>query len=368
MIRWLVRLARQPVSAMTPSECIDEQLEVHARLAAVQALEEALAGQRREVLEALVVGRQQRQVVALDLAVAHVAVVDEVRLEPEQGLDVVLLGGLVELDRAVHDAVVGQADGRLIEGGGALGELADVARAVEQRVLGVDVQVRDGRGAHRGGNHRRRGGRLPRIRPPARCAPAICGVQNVVGVYEALGVRRVVNACGIYTDLGGSVLSPSVWAAAAEANATWASMDELLDAAGARVAALCGAPAARVVPGASAGIALSVGACIARGDGRVAEALPRVDAVVLMQRGHEYKYARCATLAGARVEWVDEIAAALARGGACGGPAPRPPRRRGALPLVGRRAARAGRGRAGRRRRRLPELPVVRAGTLVNRR
>ena len=74
-----------------------------------------------------------------------------------------LLGGLVELDGAVHDAVVGQADGRLIEGGGALGELADVARAVEQRVLGVDVQVRDGRGAHRGGNHRRRGGRHPGI-------------------------------------------------------------------------------------------------------------------------------------------------------------------------------------------------------------
>ena len=37
-------------------------------------------------------------------------------------------------------------------------------------------------------------------------------------------------------------------------------------------------------------------------------------AVVLMQRGHEYKYARCATLAGARVEWVDDIAGALGRG------------------------------------------------------
>jgi seryl-tRNA(Sec) selenium transferase len=136
-------------------------------------------------------------------------------------------------------------------------------------------------------------------------------------MYSALGVRRVVNACGIYTDLGGSVLSPSVWAAAEAANGSWAALSELLEATGARVASLCGAPAARVVPGASAGIALSVGACIARGDGRVGEALPRVDAVVLMQRGHEYKYARCATLAGARVEWVDEIAAALARGGAC---------------------------------------------------
>jgi D-glucosaminate-6-phosphate ammonia-lyase len=143
-------------------------------------------------------------------------------------------------------------------------------------------------------------------------APAICGVQNASAMYSSLGVRRVVNACGIYTDLGGSVLSSSVWAAAGAANTTWASMDELLDASGARVAALCGAPAARVVPGASAGIALSVAACIARGDGALSEALPRVDAVVLMQRGHEYKYARCAALAGARVEWVDDIAGALA--------------------------------------------------------
>ena len=81
MIRWLVRAARQPVRQMTPSACWDEQLEVHARLAAVQALEEALAGERREVLEALVGRGEQRQVVALDLAIAHRAVVDEVGLE-----------------------------------------------------------------------------------------------------------------------------------------------------------------------------------------------------------------------------------------------------------------------------------------------
>jgi D-glucosaminate-6-phosphate ammonia-lyase len=134
-----------------------------------------------------------------------------------------------------------------------------------------------------------------------------------------LGVRRVINASGIYTDLGGSVLSERVWAAASAANGIWMSLPELLDASGARVARLCGAPAARVVPGASAGIALSVGACIARGDGRVGEALPLVDSIVLMQRAHasSYAYARCAALAGARVEFVDDLADALSRGGAC---------------------------------------------------
>ena len=106
------------------------------------------------------------------------------------------------------------------------------------------------------------------------------------------------------------MLSAGGVAAAAEANATWAAMDELLDASGARIAALCGCEAARVVPGASAGIALAVGACIARGDGRGDARRCRWSTrVVLMQRGHEYKYARCAALAGARVEWVDDIAA-----------------------------------------------------------
>ncbi|RKQ87797.1 L-seryl-tRNA(Ser) seleniumtransferase [Solirubrobacter pauli] len=134
--------------------------------------------------------------------------------------------------------------------------------------------------------------------------------------YSSLGVRRVINACGIYTDLGGSSLSAGVWAAAAEANATWAAMDELLDASGARIAGLVGAPAARVVPGASAGIALAVGACVARGDGARMEALPAVPSDVLVQRAHAdaYVYARCAALAGARVRAVDDVVAALETG------------------------------------------------------
>lgn len=135
-----------------------------------------------------------------------------------------------------------------------------------------------------------------------------------MSIYSSLGVRRVINACGIYTDLGGSRMAPSVWEAASFANDTWVAMDELLDASGARIAGLVGAEAARVVPGASAGLALAVGACVARGDGAVGEALPLRDSVVLVQRCHaEYMYARCASLAGARVEWVDELADAVSR-------------------------------------------------------
>jgi L-seryl-tRNA(Ser) seleniumtransferase len=134
-----------------------------------------------------------------------------------------------------------------------------------------------------------------------------------VATYASLGVRRVINACGIYTDLGGACLSPAAWAAAAEANATWAAMDELLERSGERIAALVGCEAARVVPGASAGIVLSLAALIARGDGAAMEALPATDARVVLQDGHAYKYARLARLSGARVvPWfADGAAAAL---------------------------------------------------------
>jgi D-glucosaminate-6-phosphate ammonia-lyase len=134
-----------------------------------------------------------------------------------------------------------------------------------------------------------------------------------VSLYASLGVRRVVNACGIYTDLGGSRLSGAAWAAAEEANAVWASMDDLLARSGERIASLVGCEAARVVPGAAAGIVLSLAALIARGDGPAMEALPAGDARVVLQPAHAYKYARLASLAGARVvPWFEDgVAAAL---------------------------------------------------------
>ena len=123
--------------------------------------------------------------------------------------------------------------------------------------------------------------------------------------YAHLGVRPVINACGIYTDLGGSTLSEGVRAAVSEVNAEWASIPELLDAAGERIAELVGGEAARVAPGAAASIALGIAACIAGRDGDLNEQLPDIDIerrTVILQSGHRYKYVRCALLAGGKVK------------------------------------------------------------------
>jgi len=72
-------------------------------------------------------------------------------------------------------------------------------------------------------------------------------------------------------------------------------MPQLLDRTGRAIAQMIGVEAARVVPGASAGLALAVAACMTGNDGQLMEQLPsttgqRTD--LLMQSGHRYKYTR----------------------------------------------------------------------------
>jgi D-glucosaminate-6-phosphate ammonia-lyase len=122
--------------------------------------------------------------------------------------------------------------------------------------------------------------------------------------YDRFGVMPVINACGIYTDLGGSCLSDSVWRQLSSVNRTWASVPELLDATGTRIAELVGAEAARVTPGASAAIMLGLAACISGGRPEFNEGLPTRTPrrrEVIMQRAHRYKYTRVALLAGAEI-------------------------------------------------------------------
>jgi D-glucosaminate-6-phosphate ammonia-lyase len=123
-------------------------------------------------------------------------------------------------------------------------------------------------------------------------------------IFEHLGVPPVINASGIYTDLGGSRLSPSIWAAMAEVNERFIDMVELLDRTGKTIAGMLGVEAARITPGASAAIALGIGACLTGESREKMERLPETSGManeVILQRGHRYKYDRCVLLPGARL-------------------------------------------------------------------
>lgn len=129
-------------------------------------------------------------------------------------------------------------------------------------------------------------------------------------IYQALGTRGVINALGVYTDVGGSRLSDRVWAAMSEANQQFAPLTDLLDRTGALIADWLGTQAARVTGGASPAIVMAVGACMTGASSRRMEQLPDpagMPSAVVMQRRHRYKYDRMIRISGARIIEVGNV-------------------------------------------------------------
>jgi len=86
-----------------------------------------------------------------------------------------------------------------------------------------------------------------------------------MGVYKELGVRKVINASGTMTHLGGSIPDPRVMDAMKEASQSFVVMMELIEKAGKVIAEATGAEAGLVTSGSSAALVLATAACIMRG-------------------------------------------------------------------------------------------------------
>jgi L-seryl-tRNA(Ser) seleniumtransferase len=141
------------------------------------------------------------------------------------------------------------------------------------------------------------------------------------GIYEELGVRRVINAAGTKTVLGGSRMPQPVIDAMVDAARAFVTMRELQEKAGQRIAELVGVEAAMVSSGAAGGILLSVAACIAGTDPEKIRRLPHLEdrnEVVVGQEEPNYIY-QAAEAAGGRLVHVgardrldvDDFAAAI---------------------------------------------------------
>jgi uncharacterized pyridoxal phosphate-dependent enzyme len=90
--------------------------------------------------------------------------------------------------------------------------------------------------------------------------------SNGRGVYEAIGVRPLINCRGTLTIIGGSRELPEVRAAKDVANQQFVQLDELMEAIGARLAQLTGAEWGMVSAGCAAAMSLSTAACVAGGN------------------------------------------------------------------------------------------------------
>lgn len=95
-----------------------------------------------------------------------------------------------------------------------------------------------------------------------------------MGIYEELGIRRVINANATLTRLGGSRLAPGVAEAMAEAGQSFVDLRALQRAVGAEIARLTHNEACYVSSGAAAGLTLVTAACIAGADPERRERLP----------------------------------------------------------------------------------------------
>lgn len=124
-----------------------------------------------------------------------------------------------------------------------------------------------------------------------------------MGVYEALGVRPLINAAGPQTRFGGAPLPREVVAAMAEASAACVRMELLQEAAGRVIAEATGAEAGYVTSGAAAGITLAIAACLAGLDVARMDRLPETANMpneVVVHRAHRNAYDHAVRAAGAR--------------------------------------------------------------------
>jgi L-seryl-tRNA(Ser) seleniumtransferase len=131
------------------------------------------------------------------------------------------------------------------------------------------------------------------------------------GVYEQLGLARVVNAQATVTTLGGSVMAPEVVAAMVDAAHCFVDLEELQRRAAAHIAALTRNAAAYITSGAAAGIVISTAACATGADAEAVARVPDLRGLrdeVVIQRSHRNSYDRHFLLPGTRLIEIGDAA------------------------------------------------------------
>ena len=121
-----------------------KKLLIYTRLG-IKALHEGSGHHLDEVLIAcLILAEQDKMVVAVDFVdFIEAGAGGHIDLTADNRLDACLFCGLIELDTAVHDAVVRDGDGALTTLLDAVHKLVDTAGTVQQAVFGMDVEMNE---------------------------------------------------------------------------------------------------------------------------------------------------------------------------------------------------------------------------------
>ena len=129
-----------------PLPMLRKQIVIDPRLI-VEAVDECFRGEAHQVLVAdFILGQQDEMpVFPIHLRILEgVAPRRYVGLDPDDGLDPLLLAFPIEVDDAVHDPMVRDSHGGLPQGFSPGHQSGDAGRSVQQGVLGMYVQMREG--------------------------------------------------------------------------------------------------------------------------------------------------------------------------------------------------------------------------------
>ena len=131
-----------------------------------------------------------------------------------------------------------------------------------------------------------------------------------MGIYQELGIKRIINCFDTYTLLGGHTLSEYVRAARDEADRSWAWIWDIQRKTGETIAELLGAEAAFVPVGVYAGMAQCVAALMAGADQKKMRLLPNTDSmkneVIVQKCLRDFQYDRSITVTGAKIVEVGD--------------------------------------------------------------
>jgi L-seryl-tRNA(Ser) seleniumtransferase len=126
--------------------------------------------------------------------------------------------------------------------------------------------------------------------------------------YRALGVRPFINCCSVRTMHGGSLMLPEVRAAMDAASRQFVNLDELMEAAGRRIAELTAAEWGIVTCGSAAAVALGTAACVAGNDPVKMLRLPFTDGMVnrvIIPRKQRFAYDQAVRMIGCHIVEID---------------------------------------------------------------
>ncbi len=129
-----------------------------------------------------------------------------------------------------------------------------------------------------------------------------------VDPYRALGVRPFINCCSVRTMHGGSLMLPEVRDAIDAASRRFVNLDELMEAAGKRIAELTGAEWGIVTCGSAAAVALGTAACVAGNDPVRMLRLPFTDGMVnrvIIPRKQRFAYDQAVRMIGCHIVEID---------------------------------------------------------------